>query len=183
MQKGVLMKKWMMLLGVLMTSSLWAGDFYSVKENDISGKEMDLSQFKGKVVLVVNVASQCGYTPQLDGLEGLYKKYKDKNFVILGVPTNDFGGQTPESDEGFKEFCSKTYNVTFPLLQKKTIVGKEKRPLYQFLTQEVDKSLKGDVKWNFEKFLVNKEGKVVERFSSKVAPDDRRVVSKVEGLL
>lgn len=166
-----------------MTSALWAETFYSVKENDIGGKGIDLGQFKGKVVLVVNVASQCGYTPQLEGLETLYKKYKDKNFVILGVPTNDFGGQTPESDDGFKEFCSKTYNVTFPLLQKKTIIGKEKRPLYKFLTEDVKKELQGDVKWNFEKFLIDKKGNVVERFSSRVTPDDKGLAGKIDSLL
>lgn len=116
-------------------------------------------------------------------LSALYKKYKDKNVVVLGVPTNDFGGQTPESDEGFKEFCSKTYKVTFPLLTKKTILGKEKRPLYKFLTEDVGKELRGDVKWNFEKFLINKEGKVVERFSSKVTPDDKSLTSKIDALL
>lgn len=177
------MKKFIAALCVMMTTTAFAQSLYSVKENDIAGKAVDMNQFKGKVVLVVNVASQCGYTPQLDGLEALYNKYKDKNVVVLGVPTNDFGGQTPESDEGFKEFCSKTYKVTFPLLTKKTILGKDKRPLYKFLTEGVSKELRGDVKWNFEKFLINKEGKVVERFSSKVTPDDKNLTSKIDALL
>lgn len=177
------MKKFIAALCVMMTTTAFAQSLYSVKENDIAGKAVDMNQFKGKVVLVVNVASQCGYTPQLDGLEALYNKYKDKNVVVLGVPTNDFGGQTPESDEGFKEFCSKTYKVTFPLLTKKTILGKDKRPLYKFLTEDVSKELRGDVKWNFEKFLINKEGKVVERFSSKVTPDDKNLTSKIDALL
>lgn len=177
------MKKFVIILSLLMSSVVWAETFYSVKEKDIAGKEADLTQYKGKVVLVVNVASQCGYTPQLEGLETLYKKYKDKNFVVLGVPTNDFGGQTPESDEGFKEFCSKTYNVTFPLLTKKTILGKEKRPLYKYLTEGTKKELQGDVKWNFEKFLIDKNGNVTERFSSRVAPDDKNLLKRIDSLL
>lgn len=161
----------------------FAADFYSITEKNIKGEEVKMSDFKGKSVLIVNIASQCGYTPQLDGLEALYQKYKDKNFVVLGVPTNDFLSQTPENDKDMAEFCRKNYGVTFPLLTKKTVKGKEKRELYKFLTEESPKEFQGDIKWNFNKFLVNKEGKVVARFDSGVKPDDKDLVKKVEATL
>lgn len=177
------MKKLFIVLFSLFSFSALAQDIYSIKENDISGKAADFSQYKGKVLLIVNVASQCGYTSQLEGLETLYKKYKDKNVVVLGVPTNDFGGQTPEDDASFKEFCSKNYNVSFPLLTKKTILGESKRPLYKFLTEQSPKNFQGNVKWNFEKFLIGKDGKIVERFSSSVSPSDEKLVKKIDSLL
>ncbi len=177
------MKNLVVMMAMIFSVNVFSQDIFSVKEKDISGKEFDMNQFKGKVVLVVNVASQCGYTPQLDGLEALYNKYKAKNVVVLGVPTNDFGGQTPETDEGFKEFCSKTYKVSFPLLTKKTILGKEKRPLYKFLTENSKKEFQGNVKWNFEKFLIGKDGKIVERFSSGTAPSDSDLTKKIDSLL
>lgn len=168
---------------LFLVSSAWAQDFYSIKETSIKGQEFKMSDLKGKTVLVVNIASQCGYTNQLDGLEALYQKYKAKNFVVLGVPTNDFGGQTPEDDKGMLEFCQKNYQVTFPILTKKTVQGKEKRELYKFLTEKTDKEFKGEIGWNFEKFLVNKEGKVIGRFSSSVKPTDEDMNKKIEGSL
>ena len=169
------------LVLMFLMSSVFAQDVYSIKEKSIDGKEYDLSTLKGKPTLIVNIASQCGYTPQLEKLEALYQKYKAKGLVVLGVPTNDFGGQTPEDDKGMQEFCSKTYNVTFPLLTKKTIKGSEKRELYKVLTEKSDK--KGDVGWNFEKFLVNKKGVVVSRFGSKVDPMDAEITKAVENEL
>lgn len=166
-----------------LVSTAFAGDFYSITEKSIKGEEVKMSDFKGKSVLVVNIASQCGYTPQLDGLEALYQKYKGKNFVVLGVPTNDFLSQTPEDDKEMAEFCRKNYGVTFPLLTKKTVKGKEKRPLYKFLTEESGKDFQGDIKWNFNKFLINKEGKVVARFDSSTKPDDKELIKKVEETL
>jgi len=172
--------KWMICALVsVMVSSAFAQDLYQVKEKDITGKDFDMKSLKGKVVLVVNIASQCGYTPQLESLEAVYNKYKAKNFVVLGVPTNDFGGQTPEDDAAIKEFCSKNYNVTFPILKKQTVVGKDKRPLYKYIGEKSP----GDMKWNFEKILFNKEGKIVDRFPSKVAPFDAPVIKKIESLL
>lgn len=168
-----------LLVFFLLTSSVFAKDIYGIKDKTIDGKEFDTSSLKGKVALIVNIASQCGYTPQLAGLESLYQKYKDKGFVVVGVPTNDFGGQTPESDVGMKDFCQRNYNASFPILRKATIKGEKKRELYKYLTEKSDHS--GEVSWNFEKFLINRDGKVVDRFKSKVDPMD--LSTKIEPLL
>lgn len=172
------MKVLILLLGLI--NIAFAANFHSITEKSIKGEAFPLSQFKGKTVLVVNIASQCGYTGQLEDLENLYQKYKNRNFIVLGVPTNDFGGQTPEDDKAMLEFCQKNYNVTFPILTKKTIKGDEKRELYKFLTEDSPKEFQGDVSWNFEKFLVNKEGKVVARFKSKTTPKDGELLKKIE---
>lgn len=174
--------RFVLLILALMTSA-FAQEIYTIKEKSIKGEEFKMTDLKNKTVLIVNIASQCGYTGQLDGLEKLYQKYKAKNFVIVGVPTNDFGGQTPEDDKGMLEFCQKNYSVTFPILTKKTVQGKEKRELYKYLTEKTPKEYQGDVSWNFEKFLVNKEGKVIGRFKSSVKPDDSELVKKIEGAL
>ena len=161
------------LVLVALISTAFGQEIYSIKEKSIKGEEFKMSDLKGKTFLVVNIASQCGYTGQLDGLEDLYKKYKEKNFVVVGVPTNDFGGQTPEDDKAMLEFCQRNYSVTFPVLTKKSILGKEKRELYKYLTEKTPKDLQGDVGWNFEKFLVNKDGIVVGRYKSSVKPGQR----------
>ncbi len=168
---------------LLLTGTVFATDFYAIKEKNIKGEDFKMSDLKGKTVLIVNIASQCGYTRQLEGLETLYKKYKAQNFVIVGVPTNDFGGQTPEDDKEMLEFCQKNYNVTFPVLTKKTVEGKEKRELYKFLTEETPKEFQGDIGWNFEKFLVDKSGKVVGRYKSSVKPDDSELTKTIEQTL
>ncbi len=168
--------KWI-FFALMFSTTLFAGTFYDVKEKSIDGKEFALSSLKGKAVLVVNIASQCGYTSQMTDLEAVYNKYKDKNFVVLGVPTNDFGGQTPEDDKAMLEFCQKNYSATFPILTKKTILGKDKRELYKVLDNGKE------VKWNFEKFLVNKEGKVVRRYDSGTKPMDPEVLKKIEANL
>lgn len=173
----------LVMLLVLFMSTANAQEIYTIKDKTIKGQEFSMSELKGKTVLIVNIASQCGHTGQLEGLEGLYQKYKAKDFVVLGVPTNDFGGQTPEDDKGMLEFCQKNYNVTFPILTKKTIQGKDSRELYKYLTKKTPKELRGEVGWNFEKFLVNKEGKVVARFKSSVLPGDRLFVRKLEETL
>lgn len=166
---------------LILANVAFAQEFYTIKEKSIKGDEYKMETLKGKTVLVVNIASQCGYTKQLEGLESLYKKYQEKNFVVLGVPTNDFWGQTPEDDKEMLEFCQKNYNVTFPILTKKTIKGKEKRELYKFLTTSGEE--KGEVSWNFEKFLVNKEGKIIGRFGSSTKPDDSKLIKAIEGSL
>ncbi len=172
-----------LILFSFLSFSAFASDLYGIKEKSISGQEFPLSQLKNKVVLIVNIASQCGYTSQLEKLESLFKKYKAKDFIVLGVPTNDFGGQTPEDDKAMMEFCSKNYKATFPILTKKTIQGNEKRELYKFLTEKTPKNLQGEVGWNFEKFLVNKKGQVVNRFRSSMDPMDKEMLSKIEPLL
>lgn len=169
-----------LLLFLALTSTVFAQEIYKIKDKTIDGKEFDMSSLKGKTVLIVNIASQCGYTPQLADLEALYQKYKAKGLVVLGVPTNDFGGQTPESDVGMKDFCTKNYNATFPILTKRTILGKEKRDLYKYLTEKTSGDVKGEVAWNFEKFLVNKKGEVVARFKSSAKPIDSDISSKIE---
>ena len=173
----------LLLALIFSVSTAFAQDFYALEETGVDGKAFKMDSFKNKVVLVVNIASQCGYTGQLDDLEKLYHKYKGQGFVVLGVPTNDFGGQTPEDDKGIAEFCKKNYGVTFPLLSKKTVKGDQKRPLYQFLTEKTGKEFQGDIGWNFEKFLVDKKGAVVARMKSGVDPMDKDLVKKVESLL
>ncbi len=145
----------------------------------IDGQPAPLKQYEGKVVLIVNVASRCGYTPQYAGLEQLYRKYKDRGFVIIGVPANNFGGQEPGSDSEIKEFCKRNYDVTFPMMSKVSVKGSDMTPLYQFLTS----SAGGDVKWNFTKFLVGKDGKVIQRFEPGVKPDAPELIAAIEKAL
>jgi glutathione peroxidase len=147
----------------------------------IDGANVDLGSYAGKVVMIVNVASRCGATPQYAGLQGLYEKYKDKGFVVLGFPANDFGAQEPGSDEQIKEFCGSKYAVTFPMFSKITVTGAGKAKLYQVLTETADPS--GEVGWNFEKFLIGKDGKIVGRFKTRVSPDDPAMVSAIEAAL
>jgi len=161
-------------------SAFVASDVYNFTLPSIDGQPMPLADFKGKVVLLVNVASRCGYTPQYSALEALYEKYKGQGFVIIGFPANNFGGQEPGSDQEIKTFCSRKYNVTFPLYSKVSVKGDDQTPLYQYLTKHTDPSVAGEIKWNFTKFLVNRHGHVVQRFESAVTPDSNEVVSAVE---
>jgi glutathione peroxidase len=144
----------------------------------IEGQKTTLSEYKGKPLLIVNIATQCGYTPQLSGLEKLYQKYKAKGFVVIGVPSNEFGGQTPEKEADVKKFCQLNHGVTFPLTSKTVVLGEKKSPLVQFLLKEGP--TQKEIAWNFEKFLVNKEGKVVGRFESSVKPEDEKLTSAIE---
>jgi glutathione peroxidase len=157
-----------------------AATFFDLKGTTIEGKPLSFKDFKGKTILVVNIASQCGYTPQLTDLENLYQKYKTKNFVLIGFPTNDFGGQTPESDSQMKEFCSRKYNVTFPLMKKAEVLGAKRQDVYQYFSSLKDKKFSEDVKWNFEKFLISKDGLVIERFGSSVKPMDPSLTKVIE---
>ncbi|MFM9957550.1 MAG: glutathione peroxidase [Phycisphaerales bacterium] len=149
---------------------------------DIDGNDVNLESFKGKVVLMVNVASKCGYTPQYKGLQELYEKKKDAGLVILGFPANEFGGQEPGSEADIKQFCHDTYKVTFPMFSKISVKGEKQHPLYKQLASQ-PAPVGGDPKWNFTKFLVDREGNVVARFDSRVAPDDRKLTDKVDELL
>ncbi len=149
----------------------------------IGGKAMPLSNFKGKVVLMVNVASQCGLTPQYKGLEALYEKYKDKGLVILGFPANNFGAQEPGTNEQIQSFCSLNYGVSFPMYAKVSVKGDDQTPLYQYLTKQADPTHKGDIQWNFTKFLAGRDGKVVNRFEPQVTPEAPELISAIEGLL
>jgi glutathione peroxidase len=169
-------------LGVLLLAPLMmlgAGSVYDYTMKTIDGQAAPLAAYKGKVLLVVNVASKCGYTPQYTGLEALYEKYKDKGLVLLGVPANNFGGQEPGTNEEIKTFCSRTYGVSFPMMSKVSVKGDDKTPLYQYLTSTGG----GEVKWNFTKFLVGKNGQVVQRFESPVKPDSPELISAIEKAL
>lgn len=149
---------------------------------DIDGNATSLKSYSGKVLLVVNVASKCGNTPQYSGLESLYGKYKDKGLVVLGFPCNDFGAQEPGSNADVKEFCTAKYNVTFPMFDKLHVKGAEQHPLYVALTGKAG-AFPGDVKWNFGKFLIGKDGKPLKRFEPGTKPEDPKVVQAVEDAL
>lgn len=149
---------------------------------DINGKDTSLKAYKGQVLLIVNVASKCGYTPQYKSLETTYRKYKDQGFAVLGFPCNQFGGQEPGTNEEIKSFCSSKYDVTFPLFDKLNVKGAEQHPLYAALSGK-DSPYPGDVKWNFGKFLVGRDGKIIKRWDSKAAPDGDEITKAIEAAL
>jgi glutathione peroxidase len=154
------------------------------KMKSITGQEVDLAQYKGKVLLMVNVASKCGLTPQYEGLEALHQKYKDQGLVVLGFPCNQFGGQEPGTDAEIAEFCAKDYGVKFPLFSKIDVNGPGAAPLYQALTAADAKPKgKGKISWNFEKFLVGKNGAIAARFSPDTEPSDKELLSAIEAEL
>ncbi len=151
---------------------------------DIDGKPVELSKYKGKVILVVNVASKCGLTKQYTPLQATYEKYKDKGLVVLGFPANDFMGQEPGSEKEIKQFCSTTYSVTFDMFSKISVKGDEMHDLYRFLTsKEANGEFAGPIRWNFDKFLVDREGKVIGRFHPRTSPDDKKIVAAIEAAL
>ncbi|MBM3784057.1 MAG: glutathione peroxidase [Acidobacteria bacterium] len=156
---------------------------FDITMNSIDGKPVALNTLKGKPVLFVNVASQCGYTPQYAGLQRLYQKYKEKGLIVIGVPSNDFGSQEPGTNEEIKSFCSRNYSVTFPMMAKVKVRGAGKTPLYQFLTDPAKPKTAGEVQWNFEKFLTGKDGTVLQRFDSGVSPDSPELAAAIEAAL
>ncbi len=148
---------------------------------DIDGKKVNLGRYQGNVVLIVNVASKCGFTPQYAGLQKLYSEYKDKGLVILGFPANDFMHQEPGTDKEIKAFCTGKYNVTFPMFSKIVVKGDGQAPLYKFLTEKkTDPQFAGDIGWNFTKFLINRKGEVVARFDTKVDPLNDEVINAIQ---
>ena len=160
-----------------------ASSIYDFTLPSIDGSPAPLASYKGKVVLLVNVASRCGYTPQYTALEATYEKYKDRGFVILGFPANNFGGQEPGTNQEIKTFCSSKYSVTFPLYGKVSVKGGDQTPLYRYLTKDANPAVSGDIEWNFTKFLVDRNGKVVQRFEPATTPDSPEVISAIEKLL
>lgn len=157
---------------------------YDIKVKDIDNVEQSLSQYKGKVLMIVNVASLCGNTPQYKGLESLYETYKDKGLVIMGFPANNFGHQEPGSNAEIKDFCSSTYHVTFPMFSKISVKGDDIHPLYKLLTEKsTDPQHAGDITWNFSKFLIDKDGNIAYRFDPKVQPESKEVVDAIKKLL
>lgn len=154
------------------------------KAKDIDGGEVALSKYQGKVLLIVNTASQCGLTPQYEGLEALYEKYKGEGLEVLAFPANEFGKQEPGTDEEIKEFCTTKYKVTFPVFSKIVVKGQGIHPIYSFLTSEsTNPGHAGEIKWNFAKFLVDRKGEVIARFAPNVTPEADEVVKAVEKAL
>lgn len=151
---------------------------------DIDGQDIKLERFKGQVILIVNVASKCGFTPQYAGLQRLYEKYRDQGLVVLGFPANNFLGQEPGTNDEIKKFCSFNYNVTFPMFAKISVKGDDQAPLYTFLTHpETNPEFSGGITWNFNKFLINKNGKIINRFGSRDEPESEKVVQAIEAAL
>jgi glutathione peroxidase len=176
------------LLAVVLlgATSLMAAEttVYDFTMNSIDGQPVPFANFKGKVMLLVNVASRCGFTPQYSALESIYEKYKSRGFVIAGVPANNFGGQEPGSNQEIKTFCTANYNVTFPMMSKVSVKGRDITPLYKFLTdKQANPKTGGEIEWNFTKFLVGPDGRVIARFDSAIAPDSAEVVSAIEKAL
>ena len=177
------MKTLLLLCASLIAPMTFAAtSLYDIPLKDINGKDTSLKDYKGKVLLIVNVASFCGNTPQYAGLESLYQKYKDKGLVVLGFPCNQFGKQEPGSNEEIKEFCSKKYNVTFPMFDKIEVKGANQHALYKELSGK-DSPFPGDVGWNFGKFLVGRDGKILERIDPRTKPESPEVVKAVEDAL
>ena len=161
-----------------------AASVYDYDLKTIDYQKLHLSDFKGKVLMIVNVASRCGYTPQYDGLQQLYLRYKDQGFVIIGIPSDDFGQGEPGSNPEIKQFCRRKYDVTFPMMSKSLINVNPRLPIYDYLTdQGQNPKTGGPIKWNFTKFLISRDGKVLNRFEPEVEPDDASLVSAVEKAL
>lgn len=168
------------LMGIV--SAQAAASVHDIKINTLDGKPTSLGEYKGKVVLLVNVASKCGLTPQYEALQKLQDKYSAKGFTVVGVPCNDFGAQEPGTSEEIQKFCKDNYQVTFPMLEKVHVKGADQHPLYARLTGK-DSEFPGDIKWNFGKFLIGKDGKVLKRFEPQTKPDSSEVTSAIEAAL
>ena len=177
----VLLYGYGMILNPTPSEPVNASSVYDFTMKDIDGNDVKLDAFKGRVIMIVNTASKCGYTPQYEGLEAIYKKYKDRGFVILGFPANNFMGQEPGTEKEIKEFCTLKYNVTFPMFSKISVAGRDQHPLYGFLTNKAtNPEFGGEISWNFNKFLIGKDGKVVGRFATAVKPEDASVITAIE---
>jgi glutathione peroxidase len=179
------MRTTLLLLALTMMTnfSLLAADsLYDIPLKDIDGKDATLKPYQGKVLLVVNVASKCGFTPQYTALEAVYKKYQDQGLVVCGFPCNQFGAQEPGTDSEIKEFCTSKYSVTFPMFDKLEVNGADRHPLYIALAGK-DSPFPGNIKWNFTKFLIGRDGKILNRFDSKVKPDSDEVTQAIETAL
>lgn len=161
------------------SSSTTIPNVHSVKVKSMDGREVQLAKYDGSVLLIINVASECGYTPQYEGLQNIYEKYNEEGFEILAFPCNDFGKQEPGTNEEIQHFCSSEFGVTFQLFDKIKVLGEDKEPLYKLLTDN-SATGKSDIKWNFEKFLISKKGEIVNRYASKVKPESDELVSDIE---
>jgi glutathione peroxidase len=149
----------------------------------LSGESVDLATYRGRALLIVNTASRCGFTPQYEGLQAIHERYADRGLVVLGFPSNDFGGQEPGTAEEIATFCKKNYGVTFPMMAKVHAKGPDKAPIYRTLTEETPEGIRGEIGWNFTKFLVNPDGAVVARFNSSVDPTSKELTGAIEAVL
>jgi len=174
-----------LFLTVLLCACVFgASTVYDFTLNSIDGQAAPLSAYQGKVLLLVNVASKCGFTPQYEQLEAIYEKYKAKGLVVIGFPANNFMAQEPGTNQEIKEFCTRKYNVSFPMYSKISVKGDDRAPLYQFLTdKDANPATGGEIKWNFTKFLVGRDGKIIARFEPAVKPDAPQVVAAIEKAL
>lgn len=183
----ILNKKWIMKYIITLTiiffaiSSIKAQSFYELESETIDGELFKFEQLKGKIVMIVNTASKCGYTPQFEDLQKLYDKYKDKDFVILGFPSNDFLKQDPGTNEEIKSFCTKNYGVTFQMMSKIKVKGKNMHLVYQWLTKKEKNGFEDSkIKWNFQKYIIDKNGKLIGSFKTKIKPFDERIINLID---
>lgn len=172
-----------LLISILMSLSTDDTSFYEFKVKNIDDEEVALEEYKGKVLLVVNTASQCGYTPQYEGLQEIYEKYKDQGLVVMGFPANNFNGQEPGSNEEIKQFCTLNYSVKFPMFSKVSVKGEDQAELFKYLTTQENQDFTGEIKWNFEKFLITRNGNLSRRFRSNVTPESKEITSAIEAEL
>ncbi len=178
------MKTISLIIGSLLFMSISTStSIYDFELNTLSGEDVSLSEFKGNVLLIVNTASECGYTPQYKELQELYETYNEQGFYVLGFPANNFGGQEPGSDEEIAQFCEINYGVTFPMFSKISVKGEDQHPLYNYLTHIDNPDFTGEIGWNFEKFLVDRNGNIVRRFKSNVSPTDGELTNAVKEIL
>lgn len=182
-KKGSMMPRILTFVPFL-ASAMFAASIYDYSLPAIDGKPAPLAAYRGKVLLIVNVASRCGYTPQYAGLQRLYERYRDRGFVVLGFPANNFGGQEPGTNEEIREFCTRRYNVSFPMYAKISVKGDDQAPLYRHLTDKREyPATGGEVRWNFTKFLVGKDGRVLARFEPQVSPEAPELIEAIEKAL
>ncbi len=173
-----------MIMNPSPTAAPQESSMYDFTLKNIDGQDVKLDAYRGKVTMLVNTASKCGLTPQYEGLQTIYDRYKDKGFTVLGFPANNFMGQEPGTEKEIKEFCTLNYKVTFPMFSKISVKGEDQHPLYTFLThKDTNPGFEGDITWNFEKFLADKNGKIVARFSPKTKPDDPEIIKAIEAEL
>jgi glutathione peroxidase len=167
-------------LSIMMTNSERTDNIYKYELNSIDGKNISLEQFKGEVLLIVNTASECGFTRQYAGLQNLYESYSDQGFKVLGFPANNFGGQEPGTDEEIAQFCELNFGVSFPLFSRISVKGDDQHPLFEMLTKTENPDFTGDIGWNFEKFLIDRNGNLLRRFKSNVEPESEELKSAVD---
>lgn len=181
------MRKFFLMLSLCVAGAIAMAEAHSIYDftiNSIEGQQVSLKSYNGKVVMLVNVASKCGFTPQYTGLESVYEKYKDRGFVIVGIPANNFGQQEPGTNDEIKTFCTRKYNVTFPMMAKVSVKGDDQTPLYRFLTDKsANPQVGGEIQWNFTKFLFDRKGNPVARFEPAIKPDSPEVQSAIESAL